>query len=414
MMTSPAGAPQKKILVIDGEVELFRMVESSFETNWPGAQVDYVPETATGAQTLRGGRYDLALIDGGMNDNFGLQLAKRALTEKTPVLLISNNPHVVEQLAIAGFPHLAKPFAAEELIKQAAVAMNCVQRDVRRVRASLEIAKARIAALDAGRAPVRKPPEAAEHAAERNNDCGACRTGVTLPPLTMAFQPIVDLAAQKIDAHEALVRGVDGQGAGALFASLSPESLYAFDQTCRVTAIEMAAKLGVACDLHINFMPNAVYEPAACLRQTLTAARRFQFPLDRLVFEVVEDRDVAENGHLANIFSEYRKQNFKLALDDFGTGFSGLSRLADLSPDIVKLDRALIAGCDHLPIRLEIVASVAALCRRLGVKLIAEGVETAGELAALRRIGVNFIQGFYFARPTFQALVPLADIAFSA
>jgi EAL domain-containing protein (putative c-di-GMP-specific phosphodiesterase class I) len=228
----------------------------------------------------------------------------------------------------------------------------------------------------------------------------------------MAFQPIVNLASQVIDAHEALVRGVGGEGAGEVMASLSAESVYVFDQVCRVTAIEMAAKLGVDCDLHINFMPNAVYEPAACLRQTLTAARRFDFPLNRLVFEVVEDRDIADSGHLARIFTEYRRMNFKLALDDFGTGFSGLSRLADLAPDIVKLDRALISGCDRLPMRLEIVASVAGLCQRLGVKLIAEGVETAGELEALRKVGVNFIQGFYFARPSFQALVPVGAIEF--
>jgi EAL domain-containing protein (putative c-di-GMP-specific phosphodiesterase class I) len=248
---------------------------------------------------------------------------------------------------------------------------------------------------------------------EPKTACSACQTAPRLPQLTMAFQPIIDLAAQKIDAHEALVRGIGGEGAGQVFASLPADGIYAFDQVCRITAIELAAKLGVTCDLHINFMPNAVYEPAACLRQTLTAARRFDFPLNRLVFEVVEDRDIADSGHLARIFTEYRRLNFKLALDDFGTGFSSLSRLADLSPDIVKLDRALVAGCDRLPMRLEIVASVAGLCRRLGVKLIAEGVETAAELSALRKVGVNFIQGFYFARPSFQALVPADAIAFT-
>ncbi len=242
--------------------------------------------------------------------------------------------------------------------------------------------------------------------------CGACRTATELPVLTMAFQPIVNLAAQEIDAQEALVRGANGESAGEVLASQTAESIYRFDQVCRVTAIEMAAQLGVRCDLHINFMPNAVYEPAACLRETLLAASRFKFPLDRLVFEVVEDKEIAEAGHLARIFTEYRKQNFKLALDDFGTGFSGLSRLADLAPDIVKLDRALIANCDKIPFRLEIIACVAELCRRLGVKLIAEGVETASELEAVRRVGINFIQGFYFARPSFKSLVPLSMISF--
>lgn len=100
MTVSLTGLPQRKILVVDDEPGVCRVVAAGFETTWPGVQIDYVPETSRGAQSLRGGTYDLALIDSAMNDHFGLQLAKRALTEKTPVLLMSDNAEVTKQLAL--------------------------------------------------------------------------------------------------------------------------------------------------------------------------------------------------------------------------------------------------------------------------------------------------------------------------
>jgi EAL domain-containing protein (putative c-di-GMP-specific phosphodiesterase class I) len=77
----------------------------------------------------------------------------------------------------------------------------------------------------------------------------------------MAFQPIIDVVERKILAQEALVRGAAGEGAGVVLSQISDESRYAFDQLCRTTAIDLAARLGLADDgalLSINFLPNAV------------------------------------------------------------------------------------------------------------------------------------------------------------
>jgi EAL domain-containing protein (putative c-di-GMP-specific phosphodiesterase class I) len=100
--------------------------------------------------------------------------------------------------------------------------------------------------------------------------CQGC--GRSTPPkisITMAFQPIVDIEAGSVFAYEALVRGTDGQSAGEVLASIDPEMIYKFDQTCRVKAIELAGRLftpGNDAKLSINFMPNAVHEPDACIR----------------------------------------------------------------------------------------------------------------------------------------------------
>jgi EAL domain-containing protein (putative c-di-GMP-specific phosphodiesterase class I) len=226
----------------------------------------------------------------------------------------------------------------------------------------------------------------------------------------MAFQPIVDLREGRIDAHEALVRGPGGEGAAAVLARLGERDLYAFDQACRVKAIEMASRLGVDGRLNINFLPNAVYEPKACIRRTLDAAARTGFPLDRLTFEFSETERLPDERHLLSIVEEYRRHRFSIALDDFATGYSGLSRLADLRPDIIKLDRALVKDCDVDRVRLAIVASVVALGEEVGIKVVAEGVERGGEVGALRAAGVRFMQGFYFARPVFEGIAAAGDI----
>ncbi len=242
--------------------------------------------------------------------------------------------------------------------------------------------------------------------------CKSCQDGPPAPPFTMAFQPVIDLLCNRIEAYEALVRGLKGEGAYTVLAQINNDNRYSFDQACRVRAIELACALGLNAGLNINFSPRAVYNPGTCIRQTLEAAARCGLPRDRLTFEIVEGEDCADIGHLRHIMTEYRKQGFLIALDDFGTGYSGLERLACLQPDIVKLDRALIAGCDTDRVKRTIVKSTAALCRSLDTKLVAEGIETAGELEVVQDAGIRYVQGFYFARPAFERLLTLAEIPY--
>jgi EAL domain-containing protein (putative c-di-GMP-specific phosphodiesterase class I) len=240
--------------------------------------------------------------------------------------------------------------------------------------------------------------------------CDACKQGQEIFPFTMAFQPIIDIVAQRIDSHEALVRGPNGEGAAHVLGQVNEGNVYAFDQACRVRAIELAAKLSLDRNLSINFLPNAVYEPAGCIRSTLAAATRTGFPLDRLIFEIVEHESIADTAHLNAIVTEYRRHGFRIALDDFGTAYSGLLRLAEIRPDIVKIDRALVAGCDKDQTRYGILRHITALCGELGIKLVAEGIERREEAEALRSLGARFMQGYYFAKPQFEALASDTDV----
>lgn len=220
----------------------------------------------------------------------------------------------------------------------------------------------------------------------------------------MAFQPIVDSESRTVFAYEALVRGMDGEGADAVIARVRPEQSYQFDQTCRVKAIATAAALGMPCRLSINFNPNAVYEPATCIRLTLAAAKKCGFPTDKLVFEITETERIRDTAHVVKIIKDYQRRGFLTAIDDFGAGYAGLSLLADFQPDIVKLDMALVRNVDREPARRAIVAGIVATCRALDCRIVAEGVESVEEYRALRAMGIGLFQGYLLARPQVEAL----------
>lgn len=221
---------------------------------------------------------------------------------------------------------------------------------------------------------------------------------------TMAFQPIVNIVSKQVFAYEALVRGLNNEPAGAVFDHVNDTNRYRFDQTCRVKAVKLAAELAVPCLLNINFMPNAVYRPELCIQTTLAAAALYQFPINRIVFEITESEQVEDVAHLKNIVVHYQKTGFLTAIDDFGAGYAGLNLLAEVQTDFVKLDIALIRNIDKDKTRQALVKGFVQFCSELSIQLIAEGVEQKAEVDVLQSFGIELFQGYYFARPLFQGL----------
>jgi len=242
--------------------------------------------------------------------------------------------------------------------------------------------------------------------------CSLCRDADPLQfDFSYAFQPIVDVQARRVFAHEALVRGPAGEPASSVLSRVTADNRYSFDQACREKAIRIAASLNLESHLSINFLPNAIYRPEVCIRSTLQAAARHGFPVERIIFETVEGEQVSDGKWLAEILSEYKRIGFKTAIDDFGAGFAGLNLLADFQPDMVKLDMALIRGIDHSPARRAIVAGVVSICGQLAIEVIAEGIETRDEAQCLSDLGIRLMQGYWFGRPQFERAVHQADIA---
>ena len=234
--------------------------------------------------------------------------------------------------------------------------------------------------------------------------CALCRDEAPLGfEFTMAFQPIVDMRDRSVYAYESLIRDIDGSGAASILEQVNDSNRYIFDQVCRVTAVEMASKLGVQCFLSINFLPNAVYQASTCIRATLAAAQRCNFPTDRLIFEITEN-ERPDQAHLKHIVVEYKRQGFKTAFDDFGAGYAGLNLLSEFQPDIIKLDMALVRNIDKDHVRQAIVRGLLDICRALHIEVIAEGIEQIGEWRTLQSMGVYLFQGFLFAYPGFEKL----------
>ena len=244
--------------------------------------------------------------------------------------------------------------------------------------------------------------------------CDGCSTASKLDfDFSMAFQPIYDAVAGRVWGYEALVRGLAGEGAYSVLSRVSPEQKYRFDQDCRVKAIELASRLFPADEplmLSINFMPNAVYEPAACLRATLSAARRNNFPTSAIMFEFTENEEVADTAHLQNIITEYRKHGFTTAIDDFGAGHAGLGLLVDFQPDLLKIDMKLLRDVDTSPARQAVVDGIVAIAGKLDITVLAEGIETEAEYLMLKAAGIRLFQGYWFAKPAFEELPAVRDL----
>ena len=244
--------------------------------------------------------------------------------------------------------------------------------------------------------------------------CEGCRDDVPLPfEFKMAFQPIVDLHANRIWGFEALVRGPNGEPARSVLSQMTDATRYRFDQAARVMAIETAGQLFPTQDLRlsINFMPNAVYEPAACIQRSLAAAQRVNFPPRNLMFEFTENERIEDAAHLQKIVEVYRKFGFLTALDDFGSGYAGLGLLARLQPDLIKIDMELLRDIHLSRAKQAIVAGIVGIARELDITVLGEGIESAEELAVLRAAGISLFQGYHFAKPALMALpeVPLLN-----
>lgn len=243
---------------------------------------------------------------------------------------------------------------------------------------------------------------------EERRGCVGCGDDEPLGiDFTFAFQPIVHLPSRTVFAYEALVRGPGGESAYSILSKITDEKRYRFDQACRVEAVRLASALEMKAMLSINFLPNAVYEPSACIRTTFKACQTYQFPTEQIIFEVTEGEHIDDRPHLVNIFRSYNKFGFRTAIDDFGAGYAGLNLLSEYQPDIIKIDMDLIRDIDQHKAKQAIVSGTVMMCKAIGSIVVAEGIETKGERDYLAGIGVEYMQGYLFAKPSFQALAEI-------
>ena len=220
------------------------------------------------------------------------------------------------------------------------------------------------------------------------------------------FQPVFKGPDLDLWGYECLMRGRDEQNnlvmPGQILQWAEQERLiFMLDRVCREIHITNAGRIAANTNTRVlvNFLPTAIYEPAFCLRTTMNAARKSGLTPAQVIFEVVESEEINDREHLASVLGYYRQAGFGVALDDVGTGYSGLMMLADLNPDLVKIDRALVSRATDSKMHRGICRALCALAQESGKLALAEGVETIEQWQTLADMGADLFQGFLFGKP---------------
>ncbi len=230
---------------------------------------------------------------------------------------------------------------------------------------------------------------------------------------SFAFQPIVDVRNREIISFEALVRGPRGEPSASVFAQVPRHNFPRFDEICRRKAIYLASRLKIPNLLNLNMSPQSIYEVDLNITATFRASIQSGIPVENIVFELLETESLTDQRNLLKYLQIIQDFGFKTAIDDFGAGYSGLKLLVQYQPNYIKLDRDMISNIHQDNVKQSIYSGIRQICKRLSIEIVAEGVETADEYRWLHEAGVSIFQGYYFARPAFEALPDVANKVFS-
>lgn len=231
--------------------------------------------------------------------------------------------------------------------------------------------------------------------------------------LHAVYQPIFDLAQGRHFACEALIRGPAGTALhtpDALFDAATRANLtHELEWLAVETALTQFASQQSSLRLFLNMSIGCLHAS----RDRFTDVRRQLLRLgvapSRIVVEITENESVTDYADLQELLREVRRMGIQIAMDDMGEGFSNLRMWSDVRPEFVKIDRHFINGIDKDSLKLHFVRAMNEIADACGSALIAEGVETASQLSVLRRMGINFLQGFGIARPHREVATAIAS-----
>ncbi|RKS79901.1 diguanylate cyclase (GGDEF)-like protein [Motilibacter peucedani] len=221
------------------------------------------------------------------------------------------------------------------------------------------------------------------------------------------FQPVLALADDRVAAFEVLARwDHDGRavpppvfvGVAERTGLSSALTSLMLDLACAQLARWRSGPLGTDAMVAVNVTPAELRDPALPQR-VLATLRSHGVPPHQLVLEVTESGILRDLDRTREVMAELRGHGIAFSLDDFGTGYSSLAQLLSIPLDSVKVDKLFVEDIDRDPTRLQFLESVIALAASAGLRVVAEGVERAGQLEVLRRIGCTWGQGYLLGRP---------------
>ncbi len=225
--------------------------------------------------------------------------------------------------------------------------------------------------------------------------------------LTSHFQPIVNLEQGKIFGYEALCRTTISnpfENIEELFREAKVcNKILQLDMHCRENGIALSSAQGLLekeALLFLNICPTSLLCPNHTAGTTGVLARQHGIPKQNIVLEITEQEAVSNYKLFRTAVDHYRNKGFRIAIDDFGAGYGGLKMLSVLEPDFVKIDRHFFKNTPKSNINYNLIDSIATACHRIGIDVIAEGIETENDLHICREIGINLVQGFLLAKPS--------------
>ncbi len=211
----------------------------------------------------------------------------------------------------------------------------------------------------------------------------------------IVFQPLADLKAKRVFGYEALARPRSSAFRGPLDLFTSTARVGRVGELGRAFR-QLAIRFCSEYPLFLNIFPNEFDE--GYLVRTDDPIFRHREPV---FLEIVEAVPLSHFEQCHGVLAEIRARGAFLAVDDLGAGYSNLKYIAELSPQVVKLDRELIAGVRHDTRQFKLLRSIVRLCHDMDAKVVAEGIETAAELAVAHAVDADYVQGYFMARPAF-------------
>ncbi len=378
MNTAPAiDLPTGKVLVVDDDDQVRMVLARSLERG--GHAVIVAPSARQGLAMLETQHVDVVVSDINMPDMDGTQMVRqlRQSGSTTPVIFLTGRPSMdsaVQAVEFRATRYLTKPVDHEEL--RAAVS-GAVATSVEQARHQLTLAT--------------------EEASRRERAKLDSELTAAIDKLWMAYQPIVTAKNTALVACEALVRSGHASmpHPGVIFPAA--EKLSRVDELGSVIR-DVAPKPMETADadvlLFVNLHSTELGDES--LYRADTPLGRIA---SRVVLEITERASLDTVERVTDCVEKLRGLGYRIAVDDLGAGYSGLTALALLEPEFVKLDMSLIRNIDTSATLQRIVKGMIRLSHDLGAKVVAEGIETPEEHHWLAEAGCDLLQGFLFGRP---------------
>jgi len=218
------------------------------------------------------------------------------------------------------------------------------------------------------------------------------------------FQPILDINTLDVIGYEVLARIKYKNEITTADKFIKSSIRFGFadiiDEQVQEKAIELAVKEKMKDKLlFFNLSRGFIENPSKILKFEEYLFKK-GFPSDKVVFEITEEEAISEVNVVKEVIRIAKNRKIKFALDDFGVGYSTFTYIKQFDVDIIKLDGSLIKNIDKDKDNQIIVEAIAYICKKKGIKLLAEMVETKEELETLKKLGVDYVQGYYFGKPS--------------